>query len=295
MQITTSQAFAMAQGKEDNLSVLRILNCLGLGYFWSTLLVFIYTSVYIYIPALYQNDTDIESSRTLLAYFILAQVLVNYFLTIYKHSYFELEKCRAIPNSSWGKCLDCDQVKPPKTHHCPCCRRCILKRDHHCFLTTVCVGFRNLRFMIVYSYYSAAAAAYTFYLVYEYVKLMYSSPFTWENWYHYAFPITTLEFLMGKQTFLFVLHVGVLYWSVLTFIAAIGMATIQLVFPIFNMTQRDIQNGKVPDFLDLPPLLDSFRRIFGPWAPFNFIIPLICFEPKGDGINLADTENDKLI
>jgi len=52
-------------------------------------------------------------------------------------------------------CLKCGQLlsnasvvhcrvhKPPGTHHCKWCNRCVLQYDHHCFWTGVCIGDHN--------------------------------------------------------------------------------------------------------------------------------------------------------
>lgn len=29
-------------------------------------------------------------------------------------------------------CKKCDSPKPPRTHHCSVCNKCVLKMDHHC-------------------------------------------------------------------------------------------------------------------------------------------------------------------
>lgn len=29
-------------------------------------------------------------------------------------------------------CKKCDSPRPPRTHHCSICNKCILKMDHHC-------------------------------------------------------------------------------------------------------------------------------------------------------------------
>ena len=51
----------------------------------------------------------------------------------------------------WGKwkfnpnfSTECHHHRPPRSHHCPVCDVCILKRNHHCFFTGACIG-KNLK------------------------------------------------------------------------------------------------------------------------------------------------------
>lgn len=30
-----------------------------------------------------------------------------------------------------------------RSHHCPLCKMCVLRKDHHCFITGACVGLGN--------------------------------------------------------------------------------------------------------------------------------------------------------
>lgn len=49
-------------------------------------------------------------------------------------------------------CKTCNVFKPPRSHHCSECRRCVLKMDHHCPWINNCVGYDNyghfVRFVI---------------------------------------------------------------------------------------------------------------------------------------------------
>lgn len=52
---------------------------------------------------------------------------------------------------SW--CFKCQVIRPPRTTHCPLCERCVVKRDHHCYVSGGCVGVDNfLRFIRVTGY-----------------------------------------------------------------------------------------------------------------------------------------------
>ncbi|XP_016951073.1 palmitoyltransferase ZDHHC16 [Drosophila biarmipes] len=53
--------------------------------------------------------------------------------------------------SMCGKCI---APKPPRTHHCSVCNRCILKMDHHCPWLNNCVGYGNHRYFFLYMAYT---------------------------------------------------------------------------------------------------------------------------------------------
>ncbi|XP_034948583.1 palmitoyltransferase ZDHHC16 [Chelonus insularis] len=47
-------------------------------------------------------------------------------------------------------CKKCIKPKPPRTHHCSICDKCVLKMDHHCPWLNNCVGHYNHRHFFQY-------------------------------------------------------------------------------------------------------------------------------------------------
>ena len=59
------------------------------------------------------------------------------------------------------KCQHCKCVKPPRSHHCSTCDRCVLKMDHHCPWMNNCIGLRNQKAFLLFNFYTCITAAWT--------------------------------------------------------------------------------------------------------------------------------------
>lgn len=42
-------------------------------------------------------------------------------------------------------CKKCSHYKPPRSHHCRMCDRCVLRMDHHCPWVNNCIGHCNYK------------------------------------------------------------------------------------------------------------------------------------------------------
>ncbi|XP_055336972.1 palmitoyltransferase ZDHHC16-like [Paramacrobiotus metropolitanus] len=65
-----------------------------------------------------------------------------------------------------GICRKCAKPKPPRTHHCSVCNRCILRMDHHCPWLNNCVGHYNHRHFFLFMAFMSFGAGYLCYFVF---------------------------------------------------------------------------------------------------------------------------------
>lgn len=56
-----------------------------------------------------------------------------------------------------SKCEVCNAIRPERAHHCSLCGLCILRMDHHCPWVGNCIGWRNHKYFLLLTWWSAWA------------------------------------------------------------------------------------------------------------------------------------------
>eukprot|EP00271_Cylindrocystis_brebissonii_P006976 TRINITY_DN1999_c3_g1_i1.p1 TRINITY_DN1999_c3_g1~~TRINITY_DN1999_c3_g1_i1.p1 ORF type:complete len:419 (+),score=44.77 TRINITY_DN1999_c3_g1_i1:171-1427(+) len=135
--------------------------------------------IYVYFTALLPLMAPFLSIKgflhTLLALWLAGNVFFNYYMCITTDPGTPPEHIDAAPDASFGSsysdrlvegqgsirwCKRCRKPKPPMTHHCHVCNRCILKMDHHCPWMHNCIGFHNYRYFFLFLAYMWVGCAY---------------------------------------------------------------------------------------------------------------------------------------
>jgi ribosomal protein L40E len=75
-----------------------------------------------------------------------------------------------IPETICGRC---DAYKPPRSHHCRICNRCIVRMDHHCPWMNNCIGANNQKHFMLFLFYTLIEATYALALILANVRTGY--------------------------------------------------------------------------------------------------------------------------
>jgi hypothetical protein len=63
-------------------------------------------------------------------------------------------------NHKLSMCSQCQTFKPPHSHHCRICNRCISRMDHHCPWMNNCVGGGNMKHFLLFLIYTWSSSVF---------------------------------------------------------------------------------------------------------------------------------------
>ena len=122
--------------------------------------------IYIYPDLLEEPCSYNCSAHCSLGFVLWLNTTLNYLATVLRDPGFVTETKKetgALSTRVWEGyrfCSRCQQAKPPRSHHCRICRRCVHHMDHHCPFVGNCVGRNNRRSFVLFLFWAASSLAY---------------------------------------------------------------------------------------------------------------------------------------
>lgn len=130
------------------------------------------------LPHVYAQSTARTIFHLVFGHWLLVNIVFNYVMAAFTHPGTPPPE---IPETV-SICRKCIAPKPPRTHHCSVCDKCVLRMDHHCPWLNNCIGFYTHRFFFLFCCYMFCGTLYVCFTGYD--------VFT-EHFYgkmHYPFP-----------------------------------------------------------------------------------------------------------
>lgn len=97
--------------------------------------------------------TNKISFKVIIPFILLILVFIFYYLTCSNPGFVEQDSTPLVESRSNFFCQKCQIFIPLRSKHCNLCGRCVLRRDHHCPYTQICIGMKNHLFFIFYLFF----------------------------------------------------------------------------------------------------------------------------------------------
>lgn len=118
----------------------------------------VFISYWIGVPFYWNKSPTLTCFLIVFGNWILLNYIFHYYMGVTTSPGYPPES-GLIPEAV-SICKKCISPKPPRTHHCSVCNRCILKMDHHCPWLNNCVGHWNHRYFFMYMIYTVVGCTF---------------------------------------------------------------------------------------------------------------------------------------
>lgn len=180
------------------------------------------------------------------------------------------------------RCTKCMSAKPERAHHCSICKRCIRRMDHHCPWVNNCVGEKNQKAFVLFTFYISMLSCHTLYWA--------TTHFVWcvgTDWYQCSYfepPATTilLIFLLF-EAILFAIFTAVMFGTQLSSICSdqTGIESLKAEQHSYHRAGNDAEDLEAQETRKPGSSWKNVRAVFGGGRPFSlswfnpFVIPFI--------------------
>ncbi|XP_037577347.1 palmitoyltransferase ZDHHC16A isoform X2 [Dermacentor silvarum] len=103
------------------------------------------------IPYWWENNKCVLLVALVIGHWLLINIVFHYWMALTTNPGTPPE-ASLVPEVV-SICKKCIAPKPPRTHHCSVCNRCILKMDHHCPWLNNCIGHFTHRYFFMFCSY----------------------------------------------------------------------------------------------------------------------------------------------
>ncbi|XP_039763551.1 palmitoyltransferase ZDHHC16B isoform X1 [Pararge aegeria] len=103
------------------------------------------------LPYWWERDPYVTVFLVIFGNWVLINIVFHYYMGVTTSPGYPPDG--AVIAEAASICRKCITPKPPRTHHCSVCDRCILCMDHHCPWLNNCVGYFNARYFFLYMAY----------------------------------------------------------------------------------------------------------------------------------------------
>ena len=122
--------------------------------------LYVFTAVYVCVEPIFGSYTDTYALLTLgILGTVICLSVVSYMRAyLVSPGYIGRVQGSSLPETldgtKYNYCAICQIYKPPRTHHCRRCNRCVLRMDHHCLWINNCVGLHNHKYFFLFIAYA---------------------------------------------------------------------------------------------------------------------------------------------